>query len=182
MTRSPTTFANAILPANAPTAAQLAAAGISYCTNNANPLFSPLYVFDPTAFGTNNVLNFANVLRTKGAAGNGTLANANFIGGQQIRNASVTMPDLTEAESDGVVNSALQIPFRDEATAQQGLEQVAALVLADHLDVVGAFPMADSNLAEESGANEFLNSGSVFRGREFSELYRSIAYDIARAT
>jgi outer membrane receptor protein involved in Fe transport len=85
-----TTFAGAVLPANAPTAAQQAAAGISYGTNNANPLFAPLYVYDPSAFGTSNVQNFANMFRTKGAAGNGTLANANFIGGKQIVNANVS--------------------------------------------------------------------------------------------
>ena len=48
--------------------------------------FSPLWVYDPTAFGTASVLNFANVFRTKGAAGNGTAANANFVGGKQIVN------------------------------------------------------------------------------------------------
>ncbi len=85
-----TTFAGAVLPANAPTAAAQATSGVTYGTNNANPLFSPLWVYDPTAFGTPNVLNFANVLRTKGAAGNGTAANANIIGGQRIVNSSVS--------------------------------------------------------------------------------------------
>jgi outer membrane receptor protein involved in Fe transport len=85
-----TTFAGAVLPANAPTAAQQAAAGISYGTSNANPFFAPLYVYDPSAFGTSNVLNFANMFRTKGAAGNGTPANANFIGGKQIVNPNVS--------------------------------------------------------------------------------------------
>ncbi len=85
-----TTFANSVLPASAPTAAAQAAAGVTYGTNNANPQFSPLWVYDPTGFGTSNVMNFANVFRTKGAAGNGTLANANFIGGKQIVNSSVS--------------------------------------------------------------------------------------------
>ena len=85
-----TTFADSVLPANAPTAAQQAAAGVAYGTNNANPLFAPLWVYDPTAFGTGNVLNFANVFRTKGAAGNGTAANRNFIGGKAITSASVS--------------------------------------------------------------------------------------------
>ena len=85
-----TTFVDSVLPANAPTAAQQAAAGISYGTNNANPQFSPLWVYDPTAFGTGNVLNFANVFRTKGAQGNGTAANRNFIGGKAITSASVS--------------------------------------------------------------------------------------------
>ena len=85
-----TTFTGTVLPANAPAAAQLAAAGVAYGTSNANPAFSPLWVYDPTAFGTSNVLNFANTFRTKGAAGNGTLANANFIGGNRIASASVS--------------------------------------------------------------------------------------------
>ena len=86
-----TTYAGAVLPGSpeVPTAAQQAAAGVSYGTNNANPLFAPLWVFDPTAFGTGQVMNFANVLRTKGATGNGTAANRNLIGGRAITSASV---------------------------------------------------------------------------------------------
>ena len=71
-------------------AAEQAAAGVAYATNNANPLFAPLWVMDPTAFGTGQILNFANTLRTKGAAGNGTAANRNFIGGKAITSASVS--------------------------------------------------------------------------------------------
>ncbi|MSU67365.1 MAG: hypothetical protein CK548_03130 [Opitutia bacterium] len=87
-----TTYASAIAPGstNVPTAAEQAAAGVAYATNNANPLFAPLWVMDPTAFGTGQVLNFANTLRTKGAAGNGTAANRNFIGGKAITSASVS--------------------------------------------------------------------------------------------
>lgn len=85
-----TTFARAVLPADAPTAAQLAAAGVAYGTNNANPAFAPLWVWDPTGFGSADVMNFANVLRTKGAAGNGTAANRNLIGGKAITSASVS--------------------------------------------------------------------------------------------
>lgn len=86
-----TTFAGAIAPGSAdvPTAAQQASAGVAYGTNNANPLFAPLWVYDPTAFGTNQVLNFANFLRTKGATGNANAANRNFIGGRAITSASV---------------------------------------------------------------------------------------------
>ncbi len=86
-----TTYASAIAPGspNVPTAAEQAAAGVAYATNNVNPLFAPLWVMDPTAFGTGTVLNFANTLRTKGATGNGTAANRNFIGGKAITSASV---------------------------------------------------------------------------------------------
>ncbi|MFM9079116.1 MAG: TonB-dependent receptor plug domain-containing protein, partial [Opitutaceae bacterium] len=86
-----TVFAGAIAPGSAdvPTAAQQAAAGVAYGTNNANPQFAPLWVFDPTAFGTGDVLNFANFLRTRGATGNATPANRNLIGGRAITSASV---------------------------------------------------------------------------------------------
>lgn len=85
-----TTFPGAVAPSGAPTATQQAAAGISYTSSNANPLFSPTWVYDPTAFGTSTVMNFVNVFRTKGAAGNSNPANANFIGGHQIANSSVS--------------------------------------------------------------------------------------------
>ena len=87
-----TTYAGAIAPGTpgVPTAAEQAAAGVAYATNNANPLFAPLWVFDPTAFGTGQVLNFANSLRTKGAQGNANVANRNFIGGRAITSASVS--------------------------------------------------------------------------------------------
>lgn len=85
-----TVFAGPVAPSAAPSAAQQAASGVSYGASNANPLFSPLWVYDPTAFGTSNVLNFANVLRTKGAAGNSTAANTNVIGGQPIVNGNVS--------------------------------------------------------------------------------------------
>jgi hypothetical protein len=85
-----TTFTGAVLPANAPSAAQQAASGIAYGTNNANPQLSPLWVYDPTAFGTGNVLNFANMFRTKGAAGNATAANRNLINGRAIVSGSVS--------------------------------------------------------------------------------------------
>jgi hypothetical protein len=84
-----TTFAGTVAPANAPTAAQAAAAGVQYTSSNANPLFAPTWVYDPTAFGTSNVLNFANTLRTKGASGNGNPTLTNFIGGKPIASGSV---------------------------------------------------------------------------------------------
>jgi outer membrane receptor protein involved in Fe transport len=97
-----TTFTGPINPTSTPasgpgastsgtlSAAQQAAAGVTYGTNNANPTLSPLWVYDPTAFGTNEVLNFANVFRTKGASGNSTAANANKINGRTIANSSVS--------------------------------------------------------------------------------------------
>jgi hypothetical protein len=67
------------------------------------------------------------------------------------------------------------------AEAEAGLDEVAALVVADHLDIVGGFPMDDLVLDEGAIANGFLNSGSLFRPEQFSALYRSIARDIAGA-
>jgi len=85
-----TTMSGAVLPANSPSAAILAQEGISYGTSNANPSISPLWVYDPSGFGTSNVLNFANFFRTKGAAGSSTAANSNFIGGNRIASGSVS--------------------------------------------------------------------------------------------
>ena len=90
-------------------------------------------------------------------------------------------PDFSEEANDGVVNTALQIPFGDDATLEAGLGQIGAIVVADHLDVVGGFPMKALTTEHDAAANGFLNSGSQFRGRQFSELYRKIARDIAGA-
>jgi hypothetical protein len=91
------------------------------------------------------------------------------------------VPSLSEQASDGVVNTGLQIPPGDDsASIERGLDQVAAVVVADHLDVVGGFP-TDGALTRGADANGFLNSGSIFRSPQFSQLYRSIARDVAEA-
>jgi hypothetical protein len=88
-----------------------------------------------------------------------------------IGDPSVPRPSLTPLASDSIVNTALQIPIeRPEVPA--AIQQIAAVVVADHLDVVGAFPRDGG---DGSLAHGFLNSGSHFRGPEFSELYRAIA-------
>jgi hypothetical protein len=93
---------------------------------------------------------------------------------------STKLPAITEEANDGAVNTVLQLPIGDTASLGQVFrDEVAALVVADHLDVIGGFPM--SGLAPTAGkaANGFLNSGSLFRARQFSELYRRIASDLA---
>jgi len=85
-----TTMTGPVLPANSPTAAILAQEGIAYGTSNANPSLSPLWVYDPSGFGTTSVLNFANFFRTKGASGSSTAANSNYIGGNRIASGNVS--------------------------------------------------------------------------------------------
>jgi hypothetical protein len=89
-----------------------------------------------------------------------------------IRSSPDPIPINAEA-SDGVVNTAFQVPCLD---GQVDAAEVGAIVVADHLDVVGGFPMFTG---EGAPANSFLKSGSDFRSPEFSKLYRMIAKDIA---
>jgi hypothetical protein len=81
--------------------------------------------------------------------------------------------NISAEANDGVVNTGLQVPWKDNGP---DLSQVAAIVVADHLDVVGGFPMFTG---PDAPANSFLTSGSAFRAPEFSRLYRKIAKDIA---
>ena len=125
-----TTFSGSVLPANAPSAAQRAAAGVTYGASNANPLFAPLWVVDPTAFGTGNVLNFANFFRTQGAAGNNNSSLTNYIGGKPIRSGSVSyasqpMLDGYDVPSDRYMMdllgaSAFRIPSRSTTNLWSG--------------------------------------------------------------
>jgi hypothetical protein len=88
-------------------------------------------------------------------------------------------PQVTAAANDGVVNTARQIPLL-EAKGPDPLRRVRAVVVADHLDVLGGFPMT-LPLKKGPDANNFLESGSVFRAAQFSALFRAIADDIAVA-
>ena len=174
-----TTYAGAIAPGspNVPTAAEQAAAGVAYATNNANPLFAPLWVMDPTAFGTGQVLNFANTLRTKGAQGNGTAANRNFIGGKAITSASVSyagqpMIDGFEVPSGRYANALAGSPgFRIPSQSTTNLwtskkptqAQVAkdvSLVLSHRIGESFFFEIAgDTNKVKIDG-NNAINRGA----------------------
>jgi hypothetical protein len=82
---------------------------------------------------------------------------------------------LSFRDNDGIVNSARQLfpePFMPRAAE---LSRIAALVVADHIDVVGYYE------GKNGQPNGFLSSGSNFRDREFSALYHVIAARIAPA-
>ena len=95
-----------------------------------------------------------------------------------ILGASRELPAIDSRASDGIVNTLRQIPAAGSAELALELERVAAIVIADHLDVLGYFP-ASTPFAQEA-PNGFLSSGSGFRDREFCALYRSIAAQIAK--
>lgn len=84
---------------------------------------------------------------------------------------------LTIGSNDGIVNTARQIP---PAVNGDLRGHVTALVVADHLDVLGGFPMT-SSLGTGPAPDDFLSSGSNFRSPEFSELYRAAAAEIAES-
>jgi pimeloyl-ACP methyl ester carboxylesterase len=99
---------------------------------------------------------------------------------QQITviNATGDLPPITPAASDGIVNTLRQLlPGAQELEAELG--RIAALVVADHIDVIGYFPGASET--KEYSVNGFLESGSAFRDAQFSKLYRLIAREIGKA-
>ena len=87
------------------------------------------------------------------------------------------LPPLRAASNDGIVNTLRQIPLASDTLAVQ-LDRIAAVVVADHLDVIGYFPTATP--FHKESPNGFLNSGSSFRDREFCALYRSVAREISK--
>lgn len=90
--------------------------------------------------------------------------------------SGASMPtQINFRDNDGIVNSVRQL-FPDSFVPRNlELSRVAALVVADHIDVVGYFE------GKNGQPNGFLSSGSDFREREFSALYRAIAAHIAPA-
>jgi hypothetical protein len=78
------------------------------------------------------------------------------------------LPPLDVAASDGVVNSARQL-FSDPRFRAEELAHVVAVVIADHLDVVGYFE------GENGAPSGYLSSGSSFRERELEQLYACVA-------
>jgi hypothetical protein len=62
-----------------------------------------------------------------------------------------------------------------EASVAAELERVVALVIADHIDVIGYYRGASDR---DAG---FLTSGSAFGDAEFKALYAAIAQELAAA-
>jgi hypothetical protein len=96
-----------------------------------------------------------------------------------IIGASRQLPEIDALASDGIVNTLRQLPATGAAGVATELDRVAAIVIADHLDVLGYFPTATP--FAEASPNGFLSSGSDFRDREFCALYRSVAGQIAKS-
>jgi hypothetical protein len=78
---------------------------------------------------------------------------------------------LDAQANDGLINTARQV------WVGMG-DEVAALVVADHLDVVGHFPAEYAPYQKPEG---FLISGAHFRDAQFCALFGSIAMHIADA-
>lgn len=85
---------------------------------------------------------------------------------------------LTQTANDGIVNTGLQLSHWD-VHPQSGHEpaRIAALVVADHVDVLGYFP-PESRMHRDR-ARGFLTSGSDFREPQFSALARAVAGEVA---
>jgi pimeloyl-ACP methyl ester carboxylesterase len=91
------------------------------------------------------------------------------------------------ASNDAIVNTLRQVRGEtDPAQAALELDRVIAIVLADHLDVVGYFP--DSQAFEHArglcrrgsrrSQNGFLESGARFREAQLNDLYAHVALEI----
>lgn len=85
------------------------------------------------------------------------------------------LPELTRDSSDGIVNTCRQVLPATEASVRAELDRVVALVIADHIDVIGYYRGANHR---DAG---FLNSGSCFGDAEFKALYATMAREIAAA-
>jgi pimeloyl-ACP methyl ester carboxylesterase len=85
------------------------------------------------------------------------------------------LPELEPGASDAIVNTLRQVPPCTASTVDAEVRLVSALVIADHIDVVGYFPGKDQR------ANGFLSSGSNFREAEFQKLYAAVASEVTRS-
>lgn len=105
--------------------------------------------------------------------------------GLLLRAPSMELPDLLDAgHNDGVVNSARQLLNPDDP------DELAAIVVADHFDVVGYYDRyiwkrdAPGSLGEEREVQMLaglLHSGCNFRDDQLFELYHRVADVIAYA-
>lgn len=82
---------------------------------------------------------------------------------------------IDEKANDGIVNSARQLFALPAGKQELELARVKALVIADHLDVVGYFE------GKNGQASGFLSSGSHFREPELDALYRAVAGEVGTA-
>lgn len=84
------------------------------------------------------------------------------------------LPPLQVGSNDGVVNTLRQVPpCQDAADIERQLKRIAAIAIADHIDVIGYFP---HDHRHDAG---FLSSGSNFSEAAFGELYQHVAQHVA---
>lgn len=83
------------------------------------------------------------------------------------------LPELGLKSNDGIVDTCRQVLPVTIETVTDELDRVAALVIADHIDVVGYYRGAAGS------DNGFLTSGSEFGDAEFESLYAAIAEELA---
>jgi hypothetical protein len=85
------------------------------------------------------------------------------------------LPEIALGSSDGIVDTCRQVLPVTEATVERELDRVVALVIADHIDVIGYYRGAADR---DAG---FLISGSNFGDAEFKALYAAIAEEVVAA-
>jgi pimeloyl-ACP methyl ester carboxylesterase len=85
------------------------------------------------------------------------------------------LPVLGLSSSDGIVDTCRQVLPVTEASVAAELDRVVALVIADHIDVIGYYRGASDR---DAG---FLTSGSGFSDAEFKALYAAVAREVAGA-
>ena len=96
-------------------------------------------------------------------------ANKRLLSGAQVIAAHARSPlTLDGSSNDGICNTLRQLP----PGARQS--EVAALVLGDHLDVMGYFDRVDPLTGRERQTSIF-RSGAGFRDNQFFELFGSVA-------
>jgi pimeloyl-ACP methyl ester carboxylesterase len=82
------------------------------------------------------------------------------------------LPELGLKANDGIVDTCRQVLPTTIETVADELDRISALVIADHIDVVGYYRGAAAS------DNGFLTSGSGFGDPEFESLYAAIAEEL----
>lgn len=97
---------------------------------------------------------------------------------------------LHPGDNDGIVNTLRQLMPPAGARFQIELDRTVAIVLADHLDVVGYYPSnkvsgkptPNRRRADGTQQNGFLESGANFRDQQLTALYTLVAEEIRSAS
>jgi hypothetical protein len=97
-----------------------------------------------------------------------------------ISDETLPPPHIDAQTNDGVVNAVRQLIAPHDAS------ELAALVIADHFDVLGYYDRGHSIAGAQASdattqVSGLLHSGSFFRDTEFFALYRAVADVIVEA-